>query len=37
MDPMICLLFEVVLEVKIETRDRVFKENITLATFPYVP
>lgn len=37
MDPKICLFFEVVLEVKIETRDKVFKEDITLATFPYIP
>lgn len=31
------LLFEVILEVKIETRFHVYKECITLATIPYLP
>jgi len=34
---MIMLLFEVVLEVRIETGNSVRKENISLATFPYLP
>ena len=37
MDPMICLLFEIVLEVRIETHDTVFTEMVTLASFPYMP
>ena len=37
MDPMICLIFEVVLEVRIETRDAVHNEIITLASFSYMP
>ena len=37
MDPMICMLFEVVLEVRITTHDRVYKELVTLATFQYLP
>lgn len=37
MDPMICLLFEIVLEVRIETSEAVFTENVTLASFPYMP
>ena len=37
MDPLICLIFELVLEVRIETRDTIFKEYVTLATFHYMP
>ena len=37
MDPMICFLFEVVLEVRVTTRDQVYKELVTLATFQYMP
>jgi len=37
MDPLVCLIFEVVLEVRIETTDAIFKEYVTLATFHYMP
>ena len=37
MDPLICLIFELVLEVRIETPDTIFKEYVTLATFHYMP
>ena len=37
MDPLVCLIFEVVLEVRIETKDAIFKEYVTLATFHYMP
>ena len=37
MDPLICILLSVVLEVRIETQTNVFKEEVTLATFPYMP
>lgn len=37
MDPMICFLFEIVLEVRIETQEAVFNETVTLASFPYMP
>lgn len=37
MDVQICILFEVVIEVRIETSDAVFKEFVTLAIIPYMP
>lgn len=37
MDVLVCILFEVVIEVRIETSDAIFKEFITLAIIPYMP
>ena len=36
-DPLICLLFEFVLEIKVESQDRVINDTVTVATFPYMP
>ena len=37
LDPMMCIVFSIVLEVKVETRDAVHKQILTLATVPYLP
>ena len=37
LDPLICLYFELVVEVQVETDLEVHRDFVTLATFPYCP